>query len=202
MKKLATLALAGLALLAAPAARAGEGPLLVRLRAVYISPADKNDAVNASIGQDSLSVSTKTIPEVDFTYFFTKNLAAELILTYPQKHDVSLNGTVIGSFKQLPPTLTAQWHFVPEGPVDPYLGLGVNLTFISSVDLPPGLELSSPSFGVAAQAGLDIKVAKSWVINLDAKWVKLGSDLKSGGTTLTTVHVDPWLLGAGVGYRF
>ncbi|MBI5444548.1 MAG: OmpW family protein, partial [Deltaproteobacteria bacterium] len=138
-----------------------------------------------------------------FTYFFTKNFAAELILTYPQKLDVNLAGAHIGSFKALPPTLTAQWHFLPEGPVDPYIGAGVNLTLISSVDLAGGtLDLDSSSVGLAGQVGLDIKVAPKWVINLDAKYVQISSDVKAGSAKISAVQLDPWLLGAGVGYRF
>jgi outer membrane protein len=41
-------------------------------------------------------VSNKTIAEVDITYFVTP-WSAELILTYPQKHDVELNGKNIGT---------------------------------------------------------------------------------------------------------
>jgi outer membrane protein len=204
MKKIVSAALTGLALLATSALHAEEGPLLVRVRGVYISPADKSDANTAAgIPADAITVGTKTIPEVDFTYFLTKNFAAELILTYPQKLDVSLAGANIGSFKALPPTLTAQWHFLPDGPVDPYVGAGVNLTLISGVDLAGGtLDLSSSSVGVAGQLGLDIKVAPKWVINLDAKYVKLSADVKSAGGKISAVHVDPWLLGGGIGYRF
>lgn len=88
-------------------AMAQESPWLVRARAVQISPADKSDAFGA-FAADSVHVSDKTIPEVDISYFFTPNWAAELVLTYPQKHDVTLNGANIGSFKHLPPTLTVQ----------------------------------------------------------------------------------------------
>lgn len=204
MKKTVSVALAGLALLAASVVHAEEGPLLVRVRGVYIKPADKSDAnAAAGIPADAITVSSKTIPEIDFSYFFTKNLAAELILTYPQKHDVSLAGANIGSFKHLPPTLTAQWHFLPEGPVDPYVGAGMNLTLISGVQLAGGtLDLSSSSVGLAGQVGIDIKVAPKWVLNLDAKYVKISADVKSGSSTISTVHVDPWLLGGGIGYRF
>ena len=204
MKKIVSAALTGLALLATSALHAEEGPLLVRVRGVYISPADKSDANTAAgIPADAITVSTKTIPEVDFTYFFTKNFAAELILTYPQEHDVFLAGDKIGTFKHLPPTLTAQWHFLPDGPVDPYIGAGVNLTLISGVDLAGGtLDLDSSSVGLAGQLGLDIKVAPKWVLNLDAKYVQISSDVKAGGAKISAVQVDPWLLGAGVGYRF
>ena len=119
---------------------------------------------------DAIHVSSKTIPEVDISYFFTKNFATELVLTVPQEHDVTLAGTKIGTFKELPPTLTAQWHFRPGQTVDPYVGLGLNLTLISDVKLAGGaLDLDTSSVGPAAQAGVDFKVAKQCFINLDVK---------------------------------
>ncbi|GLH70909.1 outer membrane protein [Geothrix rubra] len=181
---------------------AQEGPWMVRLRAVALQPADKSDAA-PGIPADAIHVSSKTIPEVDISYFFTKNLAAELVLTVPQEHDVTLAGTKIGTFKELPPTLTAQWHFLPGQTVDPYVGLGLNLTLISDVKLAGGaLDLDKSSVGPAAQAGVDFKVAKQCFINLDVKYVQLRSDVKAGGTKVTTVKVDPMLYGVGVGYRF
>ncbi len=188
---------------------AGDSPWLVRLRGVYISPADKSDAIPAlGVPADAITVSTKTIPEVDITYFFTKNWAAELILTYPQEHSVYVSGTEIGTFKHLPPTLTLQYHFLPDGVVNPYIGVGANLTLISDVNLKvPGvgaLDLDSSSVGFAAGAGLDIKVGGSVYLNLDAKWVQIRSDvlLESSGAKVSAVKVDPWLLGGGIGYRF
>ena len=181
---------------------AQEGPWMVRLRAVSLQPADKSDAA-PGIPADAIHVSSKTIPEVDISYFFTKNLATELVLTVPQEHDVTLAGTKIGTFKELPPTLLAQWHFLPGQTVDPYVGLGANLTLISDVKLANGaLDLDSSSLGPAAQAGVDIRVAKQCFINLDVKYMQIRSDVKAGGAKVTTVKVDPMLYGVGVGYRF
>ena len=122
MKKLISLVVLAMAL--APAAvNAEEGALMVRLRGVYISTANKSDAIPAlGVPADAIHVSSKTIPEVDITYFFTKSLAAELVLTYPQSLDVELSGTKIGTFKALPPTLTLQYHFMDQGALKPYVG--------------------------------------------------------------------------------
>jgi len=206
MKTLATLTLLAAALVA-PSLRAADGPWMVRFRAVSINPADKSDAIpGLGVAADKITVSTKVIPEVDFTYFFSPNLAAELILTVPQEHDVKLNGTKIGTFKHLPPTLTAQWHFNPGQTVDPYVGAGVNLTLISDVNLAvPGvgkLDLNSSSVGAALQAGVDFKVAKQCYINLDVKYVQIQSDVKLGASKVTKVKIDPLLYGVGIGYRF
>lgn len=184
-------------------AAAQESPWLVRARAVNISPADKSDAVGGTGAADRITVASKTIPEVDISYFITPNIAAELILTYPQKHSVYLDGAEIGSFKHLPPTLTAQYHFAPGSGIDPYLGAGVNYTRISSVNLLGGKGgLEKDSFGFALQAGVDFKLDKNWSINVDVKKVQIRSDVTISGAKASAVKVDPVLFGVGVGYRF
>ena len=179
------------------------GPWLVRARAVYLDPADKSSPVGGVGASDRIGVESKTIPEIDFSYFFTPNWAAELILTYPQKHDVSLDGSKIGSFKHLPPTLTVQYHFLPGATFDPYLGAGINYTRISSVNLLNGAGgLEKDSWGGAIQAGVDVKLDKNWSFNIDIKKVQIRSDVYISGADVSEVKVDPILFGIGVGYRF
>jgi outer membrane protein len=205
MKKIAMLLASVSTLsLAAPFATAQESPWLVRVRAVNISPDNKSDPVGGVGASDRLTVSSKTIPEVDISYFFTPNWAAELVLTYPQKHDVRLDGQTIGSFKHLPPTLLAQYHFTPASTFSPYVGAGINYTRISDVNLlNGGARLESHSIGGALQAGFDVKLDRHWLINFDVKKVQIRSDvLAADGAKLSTVKIDPWLIGVGVGYRF
>jgi outer membrane protein len=182
----------------APAAQSAEGPWMVRVRAVNI------DAVNkTTFATNVVSANDKVIPEVDISYFFSPNLAAELVLTVPQKHDVRLNGAVIGSLKHLPPTLTLQYHFdTVGGKFKPYLGAGVNYTRFSSVNLPTGLTIEKNSFGLALQAGVDIPLDKNMYLNFDVKKVQIRTDLASSGTKLGAIKVDPVLFGVGLGWRF
>jgi len=180
----------------------GQSPWLVRARVVNISPANNSDPVGGVGASNLITVSSKTIPEVDISYFVTPNWSAELILTYPQKHDVYLANSDIGSFKELPPTLTAQYHFAPEAKINPYLGVGINYTRISNQNLPTGLSLDNNSVGLALQAGVDFKLDKNWSLNLDIKKFQLRSDVTLNGTKISNVQVDPLLVGVGVGYRF
>lgn len=176
---------------------------LVRARAVHIDTANQSDPIGGMGASDRLHVSDKTIPEVDITYFFTPNWAAELILTYPQKHTVTLDGASIGTFRHLPPTLTAQYHFLPGAVFNPYVGAGVNYTLLSKVDLLGGAaRLEHDSVGLALQAGVDFRIDSRWSINVDVKKLQLRSDVAIGGVQASRVKVDPVLLGIGVGYRF
>ncbi|WP_395138672.1 OmpW family protein [Schlegelella aquatica] len=195
--KYSLLALVAAASFASLGAQAAEpSPWLVRVRAVNLDSANKD-----STGLD-LSVNDKVIPEVDVSYFFTPNLAAELILTYSQKHDVRAGGTKIGSLKHLPPTLTVQYHFDGMGAFKPYVGAGLNYTRFSNVDLPAGVTIDKDSFGLALQVGADYEISKNVYLNLDVKKVQIRTDVKAGGAKLGTFKVDPLLVGVGVGFRF
>jgi outer membrane protein len=198
-----TLALAAATTLAAVApAQAADGPWLVRARLVNLDSANKD-----STGLD-LSINNKLIPELDVSYFFTPNIAAELILTYPQKQDIRSGSTQIGTLKHLPPTLTVQYHFLPEGSIRPYVGAGVNYTLFSSVDFTPAVNaalkpgVKSSSFGLALQAGVDIKLDTHLYLNFDIKKVQIKTDITSFGAKAGTFKVDPLLVGVGLGWRF
>jgi len=180
-----------------------ESPWLVRGRAVYVDTADKSDPVGGVGASDRIHVSDKTIPEVDISYFFTPNIAAELMLTYPQKHKVYLDGSSVGSFRHLPPGLIAQYHFAPEAQISPYLGLGVNWTTFSKNRMLGGTaSLEHDSIGPVVQAGVDVKLGGPWSLNFDVKKVRLRSDVLINGVKASKAKVDPVLFGAGIGYRF
>ncbi|WP_305825362.1 OmpW/AlkL family protein [Massilia brevitalea] len=203
MKKLSIKLLVAVLGLASSAAMAQASPWLVRARAVHIDTANKSDPVGGVGAANLIRIESKTIPELDVSYFLTPNIAAELILTYPQKHDVTLDGAKIGSFKHLPPTLTLQYHFAPEQTFNPYVGAGLNYTRISQVRLLNGAgDLENDSWGGALQAGFDVKLDRNWSLNVDVKKVQIRSDVYVGGARASKVKVDPVLFGIGVGYRF
>lgn len=203
MKKLSLTLIAAVLGLASSAAMAQESSWLVRARAVHIDTANKSDPVGGAGAANRIHVDDKTIPELDISYFVTPNVAAELILTYPQKHDVTLDGARIGSFKHLPPTLSLQYHFSPERAFSPYVGAGVNYTRISKVRLLDGAgDLENDSWGYALQAGVDYKLDRNWSINVDVKKVQIRSDVFVAGARASRVKVDPVLFGVGLGYRF
>ena len=210
MKAIKWVGVAALAAVAGVANAADEGNWMVRARALHMN-VDNGNSGGLGLPID-VEAENKTFPEIDITYFFTPNIAAELILTYPQKHDVELGGTDIGSVKHLPPTLTLQYHFNPTGTVRPYVGLGVNYTRFTSVDLDAGsvlggsvpLKIDRNSVGFAAQVGADFQIAPKWFLNVDVKYVTIDTDIfvRASGAKVTKLDVDPLLVGVGIGYRF
>lgn len=193
------IAIAAVTLLASGAAMAQdfkEGSLLVRARAVHLDSANKD---STGLG---LEINNKWLPEVDFTYFLSPNLAAELILTVPQKHTMTAGGANIGSLRHLPPTLTVQYHF-DLGGVKPYVGAGLNYTRFSSVKLLGGAaDVKRNSFGPALQVGVDVPLTGNMYLNFDVKKVFIKTDVLAGGVKAGTFKVDPLLVGMGLGWRF
>lgn len=182
------------AVLAQPVA---EGPWMVRARAVHL------DSANADSTGLGLSMNNKWIPEADISYFFSPNLALELVLTVPQKHTLtsSVLNAKVGTFKHLPPTLLAQYHFPMNG-FKPYLGAGINYTRFSSEDLLPGVSIDKDSWGPAVQVGVDIPLTKGMYLNIDLKKVMIRTDVKLAGTKIGEFKADPLLFGVGLGWRF
>lgn len=197
----------GAGMAASAAAADADGPWEVRLRALYLDPTNKSDAIPGLAPADAIHINSKLLPDVDVEYRFTPNWSSELVLTYPQRQTVTVGGTPIGSFHHLPPVLTAKYNFLPDSDFQPYLGVGVNFTIISNVDLAvPGvgrLGLDSTSVGPAVQIGFDYRISPHWYANADFKWAKLGSNLDLVGVgKVSTLHIDPLLFGLGIGYRF
>lgn len=184
-------------------------PWSARVRATYLQTVDKSDAFTAlgiNFGANAVSVSDRLIPEIDIAYAFTDTFSAELVLTIPQEHSVSLAGVGrLGSFKHLPPTLLFQYRALPGAAIRPYVAAGINYTLIfdeklSVAGVPLGLESSSA--GLALQAGVDWQLDERWSFNVDLKRANIRSDVSAGGAKLTEARLDPWLYAVGVRYQF
>ena len=97
---------------------------MIRGRALFVVPQEEANLRlgGAPVVSGKVDISNSVVPELDITYFFTKNFAAELILGVTP-HNVkgagSLAGARIGSAWLLPPTLMLQYHFSDLGPFKP-----------------------------------------------------------------------------------
>lgn len=199
-----------IALLSPTAAQAAPqaGDWMVRARAIGVVP-QEDASITGGVTGNSINIDNSVVPELDISYFFTKNIAAELIAaTTP--HDVHANGTSAGNLDLgdawlLPPTLTVQYHFTDFGKYKPYLGAGANYTLFYNENVGPSITSIhyGNSFGPALQAGMDYMLDDHWMLNFDVKKVWINSDVKiNGGAVRADVDIDPWLVGVGVGYKF
>jgi outer membrane protein len=211
MKK--TLLAVALAVALAPSfAMAEKGDIVVRLRATQVSPDEKSKLDNATFGANSdLKVDNNTIPELDISYYFTKNIAAELILALGTRHKVEadLNGTKVdlGKVNLLPPTLLAQWHFNPDQTFDPYVGAGISYirAMDNSLSLPNStdIHISRNNWGGALQAGLDLNLENKWLLNVDVKKIWFDTTVRLDGVgKIDSLDIDPWVVSVGFGKKF
>lgn len=197
----------------APAAEAWN-PWMIRLRAVGVITRDSGN-VDTVAGSD-LTTTDTLIPELDITYFFTKNIAAELILG-TTKHSItgagSINNLPVGDAWLLPPTLTLQYHFTDFGAFKPYIGAGVNYTVFYSQSAGNqtvgGLTVTRSNlqntWGAALQIGFDYMIDRHWGLNFDVKKLYLRPDWDgtiNGAAFTGKVNLDPWLIGGGITYKF
>jgi outer membrane protein len=172
-----------------------------RFRIISVIPSAGDDIDDADV-----AISTAFVPELDFTYFFNKNLAAELILG-TAKHNVEVEDADVdlGHVWLLPPTLNLQYHFYA-GDIKPYIGAGINYTFFYGVDDgdTAGMEYDN-SFGFSFQAGLDYNLNDKWFLNLDLKKLLLSTDVKvdtGEGVLPVEVDINPLIVGLGIGMKF
>ncbi len=183
-----------------------------QVRARFISVIPSESATIEAIGGD-VSISTAYVPELDFTYFFTKNWAAELILA-TTNHDVEAINTAAGNIDLgdvwlLPPTITVQYHY-PMGDFKPYVGAGLNYTIFYGADEGPianDVDYDN-SIGFAFQAGFVYALNDTWFLNLDVKKILLQTDATVNATTAlgatvgADVDINPLIIGFGIGMKF
>lgn len=172
----------------------------------------------AGVSDIGTRVNDNVVPTLAAEYFFGKAISVETICCFTQHHAsgaADLSGTrLVDHILILPATLTAKFHLDTKSPFKPYVGAGPALFFI--FDEKPGSTARalgvdrvkmSNSLGVALQGGVDVALGKSgYGLSLDAKkyFVKpTASFYADGAKVLETRHdLDPWVLSAGVSYRF
>lgn len=182
------------------------GDIVIRGRALAIVP---DESSSVSINGD-VDVDEAFTGEIDFSYFATDNIAVELIAA-TANHDVKLEDSDVGDLDLgdvwlLPPTLTAQYHFLPKQRISPYIGAGVNLTVFFGAESGQADDIDyDTSVGPAFQFGVDYALDGPWSLNLDVKKIFIDSDVTVNalGTTVDAdVDINPWVVGLGVAYRF
>jgi outer membrane protein len=178
----------------------------VRVGPVMVSP--KSDNGTLAGGALKTDIDSNTQLGLILGRHLTPNLAIELLAATPFSHTASLNGAKAVDFKHLPPTVSLQWYFNPEGRVNPFVGAGLNYTFVYDERPVGGGPVAGTkvgldnSFGLAVQAGLQFKLSDKWDLVLDARCIDIESDVKVNGAEVGTAIVDPRVYGLTFGYRF
>ncbi len=191
----------------APVGKAG-GTFMVRGRIIGVIPLNSTSSISVIGGK--VETSNTVMPEVDFSYFLTDNVAFELIAA-TTKHDLyaanSALGarTKVGSTWVLPPTLLLQYHFFPKERFSPYVGVGLNVSFFYGTSAAAGINQVAMKNGVGAaiQAGFDYNFSGNWFANFDVKQIFVSTTASiNGGAIHAKTALNPTVIGAGIGYRF
>ena len=200
-------AVASLAPIASQAQSSSENPWMVRVRAVDLL---WNNGQTGIAQAANIKAKDQVIPEFDITYFFTKNIATELVLTWPQQVNITATSanTNVGKISALPPSLLLQYHFTDLGALKPYVGAGVNYTVFSNrqnfYGAGAGLQVEPSSFGAVGQIGADYMFDKNWGLNVDVKYATMATNVQAvaGGANLGKLTLNPWMPAVGVTYKF
>ena len=202
-------AMAAVASLAPIAAQAqssdNENPWMVRVRAVDLLWQNGQSGVAQT---SNINAKNQIIPEFDVSYFFTKNIATELVLTYPQQVNLTAGGTQAGKISALPPSLLIQYHFTDLGAIKPYVGAGVNYTIFGNRQNFPALgnavTVDQSSVGFVAQVGADYMFDKNWGMNVDLKYATMSTNISqvSNGANVGKLTLNPLMPAVGVTYKF
>lgn len=209
---------AGFSLLSTPGFAFEQGDWLLRFGVAQVDPDDDSSQVTG-IPDSEVSVDSGANLAFDISYMLTQHMAIELLASLPFEHDINGEGSIsalgkIADVKQLPPTLSVQYHFLPQSTVRPYVGIGVNYTIFFSEEATPSLEGAlggktsvdlDDSFGLAVQLGADVAINDKWFANAVVRYIDIDTEatLKTGATERTVdVDIDPWVYFLGVGFKF
>lgn len=111
----------------------------------------------------------------------------------------------------IPVTGVLQWHLAPDAMLDPYIGAGAAYILFGNVTKGEAGNLAlddidSDDLGLVINAGLSIALNENLGINLDAKYVPVGSAargvLNDANGTETDIEINPIIFSAGLAWRF
>lgn len=186
----------------------------------YASPGVVSTLTTLGVTDPDTKADDNDVPTLAIEYFLNPNISIETICCVTQ-HDVDgaadLKGAkgLVSNAMIIPATFTLKYHFNAGG-IKPYIGAGPSYFLIFSEGVGATAKALgatknsvSDTAGVALQAGVDIPVNdKGLGFSLDAKRYFLG-DVKAkwydgtGAKILETRHkLDPWVVSAGLSYRF
>ena len=159
----------------------------------------------------TIAIKSQLTPSVELGYFVSPNLAVSFTGGIPPLAKVEAAGTLQGSppFGKAsygPVTLTAHYHFLDLGRVQPYVGFGAAYMYVfdDKDGLMSDLKVKQ-ALGVAFQAGADIMIDQHWGVFVDAKKAILRTNATGFLGPLPVradVRLDPTVLSGGVTYRF
>jgi outer membrane protein len=200
MKRLiSTLALtSALASMTAPALAQQQGDWTIGVGIANVNPKSDNGTLAGAVAE----IDDGTALSLTVEYFFRDNWGVELLAATPFEHDINLNGAFAASAKQLPPTISINYHFPTEGKIKPFLGLGLNYTTFFEEETALGNLKLDDSFGIAVNAGADYQITDRGALRFNVRWMDIESDATLNGTAIGSADIDPVVVNLAYVHRF
>lgn len=199
--KLTTSALAltvAIVTLAGPVMAQSQGDWTFGVGVANVNP--KSD--NGTLAGSAATIGDDTQLSLTAEYFVLDNIGIELLAATPFEHNISIGGAFAGTTRQLPPTLSVNYHVPTQGKLKPFIGVGVNYTtFFEEASSLGVLELDD-SWGLAAQVGADWQVSDRGALRLNVRYIDISSDATLDGASIGTAEIDPVVVGLSYVHRF
>lgn len=198
------------------------GSWMARVGVTHLAP-DVNSGNLSAPSFPNTKVDAKASTQLSggITYMLTDNLALDLPLAMPFKHDLMGDGAIagvgkLGSTKALPATLLLQYRFnEANSAFRPYVAAGVTYAHFygekttATLNGLTGGTLANPTtakvdnkFGALAQIGMVYNFNERWFVDASysKSFLKTKIHLSSGQSI--SVKLNPNVFSVGVGYRF
>ena len=184
--------------LAAPALAQSQGDWTFGVGIINVNP--KSD--NGTLAGSPATLSDDTQISLTAEYFIRDNLGIELLAATPFEHDINIGGTFAGTSKQLPPTLSINYHFPTKGKIKPFIGAGINYTTFFEEASGLGVLKLEDSWGFALQAGAVWQVSDKGALRLNVRYMDIESDAYLNGASIGKAEIDPVTIGVSYVHRF
>jgi len=117
-----------------------------------------------------------------------------------------VSAATVGKVKMIPLTAALQYHFKPEGRIDPYIGGGVEYVLLGNFDSADDIDFEEIDFnddlGAMVNAGVSFDLGRNLAITLDAKYVAFEDGVTTAGDQPLETELHPLLLSAGLSWQF
>jgi outer membrane protein W len=150
--------------------------------------------------------------------FWGSNISTELYVAEVQPEATFSNaGNIpsgsLGTLKMIPITGTLQFHFIPKGTIDPYIGAGAAYVLFDKLDNRSDINhlgVNRIDFkddvGLVLNAGLGFALTPNIAIVADGKYVPITSSANAvfvtGPNTTQKIKINPVIFSGGLQLRF
>jgi outer membrane protein len=212
---------AAMTVASAASAQQTQGTWLGTLGINKITPkVDSGDVSAPALPGTKTDVDSDTKPRFAVAYMVTDNIAAELDLGLPYKHNLYGAGAIqgtgkLGTSEVLPPTVFIQYRFLPANSMfRPYAGLGITyamfqkergsgqLTAILNTGGPGATFKLDDKWGVSYQIGGTVKINEKWFVDASVIKTKLKTTAHYSTGQTQNVRLDPLAVNVSIGYNF